>query len=60
MSSTVPNPFGGPPLDVNPDYGTQPAKPWSDKPTTVVIRKPKGGRKTKRTKRSKRRNRLRT
>ena len=61
-SNAVTNPFGGPPLpNVNPNYGSQPARSWTDTPSTFTIPLPKlkepkatkGGR--YRTKRGKRR-----
>ena len=62
MSSNTPNPFGGPPLDVNPNYGSQTAKPWTDNPSTFVLPgkgAPKKGGKSKRMKRSKRKSKRR-
>ena len=54
MSSNT-NPFGGPPLDVDPNYGSQPAvNPWGPRKITIkpVAKDPptKGG-KSKRSKR---------
>ena len=63
MSSNTPNPFGGPPLDVNPNYGTQPARPWTDRPSTIVVpSKPKdttkkGGKSKRKSKRRRSRRR---
>lgn len=60
MSSNTTNPFGGPPLDVNPNYGTQPARPWTDRPSTIVVPSkgtPKKGGKSKRSKRKSKRRR---